>query len=99
MTSSFSYFILIFFLILTGCPSKNNPNGNPKVDGFPAGVPTPVWARTEYVFQNKTDGQISIRDSGWKVILNADECVHIEHLPTSLDFTKFIKAGEGAVVW
>lgn len=89
--------------MLAGCPSKNNSNDSPNTNGTsnantggtPAGVPTPVWARTEYIFQNKTGAQITIRGTGWKVILNADECVYIGHLSTSLDLAKFIKAGKG----
>ena len=93
-----SYLILIFFLALTGCPSGNKNNtssGSGKDGNEPAGVSAPAWTQTEYVFQNKTDGQISIRNHPWKAILNTNECVYIEHLSTSLDSAKFTKAGKG----
>lgn len=92
--SGFSYIIPIFFFALTACPS--GPSGSNTKEA-PVGMPAPLWTQTEYIFQNKTDGQITIKDSGWKVVLNANECVYIEHLPTSLDLAEFIKAGKGSL--
>ena len=90
-----------FLLLLTACSQKpsgssgTTPTTNENTDKASTGVSAPAWTQTEYVFQNKTNGQISIKDSGWKVILNINECVYITHLPTSLDTTEFIKAGTG----
>ena len=84
-----SYLILIFFLTLTGCPSGN------KTTNTTPGVSAPAWTQTEYIFQNKTNGQISIINHPRKVILNVNECVIFEHLSTSLDSAKFTKAGKG----
>ncbi|MCZ0932506.1 MAG: hypothetical protein OXJ52_05070, partial [Oligoflexia bacterium] len=87
--------------------SQNNPESITPADsntasGSPMALP-PIWTQTNYVFQNKTDSQISILTalSGGKyapkVVLNTGECIYINYLPFSLVYAKFIKAGKGLI--
>ena len=97
-------FCFLLTAFLTGCPfqKSSTPNKdrtqqeeNSNAEESPAGMPAPVWTQTEYVFQNKTNGQISIIDPGKsKFVLNINECVYIEHLTFHLAYRQIAKAGE-----
>ena len=105
--------LLTLFLTLTACPVENRgqfpqkaPNNTPTdsntANGSPMVLPPP-WTQTNYVFQNKTNSQISIlADQGngkgiSKVILNVGECIYIDYLPFSLAYAKIYKAGKGLI--
>ena len=95
--TAFSYFSFIFFLVLTGCSSGNKAT-NTTSGGSPAGVPAPIWNQTEYVFQNKTNAQISIIEPGKsKIVLNINECVYMEQLTFYLAYRQIAKTGVGLI--
>ena len=104
-----NFFLLTALFILTACSAKDGDSlskdsniiqDNKKTSSL---TPPPPWTQTEYVFQNKTDNQISIlADQGRgkgvsKVILNSGKCIYIEYLPFSFVYAKLTKAGKGLI--
>ena len=102
--------IFCFLLIASGCPfqKSSTPNkdriqqegssSHSSTKESPTGMPAPTWTQTEYVFQNKTNGQISIIEPGKsKIVLNTNECVYIEHLTFHLANRQIAKAGAGLI--